>query len=444
MQAQDPRRAPLHAGPHDGCGARHVWTAGLPWAAITKNVSVFASLLPALTLVALGLLVPASVAAVALARGRHSAASSGLDRGGRVAVATSVTAASGGLVAWLLGAGPAVALLTAGLLAAPVVAWAHLAPWWPVRAVVAWSMLVTGVVGLVGLGTARALESTQPWTAVPVAAVGAAATVLLLERLNGPFRRLLGIRAGIRRAVRTPVFLRPVLLRPALAAAVFFTALAAGGLTGVAPGPGGTRTPQAGSGPEPGRGTGGRAGLDAADVSPVSASTATPSETAAASPTSAGGSESGSGGGTAGSGAGAASGGTSTGTTTVRGAGTARTGTADSGSGSSGSGSGSTGGDGGETDSGPGGDPATQVGDTVDGAVQTVVDTAETLLGGAGGGDGGTANGGGTGGSGGSGGTSGGALDPVVETVEQTVEPVESTLQDTVDQVSDPLGSTLP
>lgn len=382
------------------------------------------SLLPALTLVALGLLAPASLAAVALARGRHASVSSGLDRGGRVAVAATLAASAGGTTAWLVGAGPVAALGAGLLLAAPIIVWAYLAPWWPVRAVVAWTMLVTGAVGLVGLAAALALESSEPWTAVPVAGAGAGAVVVVLERINGPFRRLLGIRAGVRRAVRTPLFLRPVLLRPALAVAVFFAALAAGGLTGVAPGPGGTRVPQAGAGPEPGRGPAGRAGLDASDVSPVSASTATPAETAGGRSTTSGGAgdEAGEG---AGSGSGTAA--TSTGTTTPTAGGVTGRGPG-SGPDADGSGSGPPGGGGA---GGTGDDPVAQVEDTVEDTVRTVVDTAGDVTGDE------TSD--------------GGALEPVQDAVEDTVgpvedvvAPVESTVEDTVDQITDPIGFALP
>lgn len=177
-----------------------------------------------------------------------------------------------------LGAGPA-AVLASVLLAAPVLAWAVLAPWWPVRAVVAWAMLVTGSVGLVAIATSRVLESSLPWASLPVAAVGSAVVVFALGRLNGPFRRVLGIRAGIRRAVRAPLFLRPALLRPALALGVFFAAMAIGGLTGVAPRPGEGSRPETSPGTGPGPSTGPGA-VDASDVRPVSADTATPSGSA--------------------------------------------------------------------------------------------------------------------------------------------------------------------
>lgn len=402
---------------------------------------MFESLLPALTLVALGLLVPAGVVAMVLARGRHASVSSGGDRGGRVAVAAGLAATAGGTVAWVLGAGLVVALLTSLLLAVPVVLWAYLAPWWPVRAVVAWAMLVTGSIGAVGLATARALESPNPWTALPVAAVGAAVTVLVLERLNGPFRRLLGIRAGIRRAVRTPVFLRPVLLRPALALAVFFAALAAGGLTGVAPRPGDARTPQAGAGPEPGRGTaGGSRALDADDVRTVSADVTTPSESAGMVTGSS----------AAGAAGSAASGGARGGSVTDGGATpaaardradttTSRTGTSSDAGTATGGTSGSTTPTGDAGGTGGTDDPVRTVTDTVSSTtetvqkttetvVETVEETADTV-------------------------TDGGStatepvrstVEPVTSVVEDTTEPVSSVVDSTVDQVTDPLESALP
>ena len=173
-----------------------------------------------------------------------------------------------------LGAGPA-AVLASVLLAAPVLVWAALTPSWPVRAVVAWAMLVTGSVGLVAIATSRALESSLPWASLPVAAGGSAVVVFALGRLNGPFRRVLGIRAGIRRAVRAPLFLHPALLRPALALGVFFAAMAVGGLTGVAPRPGEGSRPETSPGTVPGPSTGPGA-VDASDVRPVSADTAPP------------------------------------------------------------------------------------------------------------------------------------------------------------------------
>lgn len=377
---------------------------------VAQNVGVFESLLHALTLVALGLLVPSAGVAMLLARGRHASHSAGADRSGRVAVAAAAAAAAGGTAAWFLGSGPAAIGLAAVLLGVPVVVWAFLAPWWPVRAVVAWAMLVTGSVGAVGLAAARALESAEPWTAVPVTAFGAGLLVLVLERLNGPFRRMLGIRAGIRRAVRTPVYLRPALLRPGLALAVFFAALAAGGLTGVAPRPGDGRYPSIGAGPAPGRGDGAAAELDGADVRPVSAESATPAEAAAA----LGASQDGFGTGAAGRGtdglslAAATRNGTDAGT---------RTRTSSTG--------------GGEEDGGPvanapvpdGGD----TGDTVDNAVRHVNDTVETVrkkveettgpI------------------------PTGGGQEPTGSTVEQTVEPVRSVVEQTVEPVvSDPVG----
>lgn len=423
-----------------------VWTTGFEPGTDPQNVRVFESLLPALTIVALGLLVPAGVVAMVLARGRHASVSSGGDRGGRVAVAAGLAAAAGGTVAWLLGAGLVVALLTALLLAAPVVLWAYLAPWWPVRAVVAWAMLVTGSVAAVGLAAARALESPNPWTALPVAAVGSTAVVLVLERLNGPFRRLLGIRAGIRRAVRTPVFLRPALLRPALAVAVFFAALAAGGLTGVAPRPGDARTPQAGAEPDPGRGTGGGSGtLDADDVRTVSADVTTPSESAGMATGSS----------AAGASRGAASGGVRGGSATDGaattagdrdGAGSSVTATRTASGADSTSGGGTTGGTSGSTtpsgDSGGTGgtdEPVRTVTDTVSSTTETVQKTTETVvdtvektadsL------------------------TDGGGaatepvrsvVEPVTSVVEDTTEPVTSVVDSTVDQVTDPLESALP
>lgn len=391
-----------------------------------QNVRVFESLLPAVTLVALGLLVPAAVVAMLLARGRHASTSVGGDRGGRVAIAAAVVALCGGTVSWLLGSGVVATVVAALILAVPVAVWAFLAPWWPVRAVVAWAMLVTGTVGTVAMAAAFALQSTEPWTSLPVAASGSAVAVFVLGRLNGPFRRLLGIRAGIRRAVRTPLLLRPTLLRPALAVAVFFAALAAGGLTGVAPRPGDRATPQSGSGPEPGGPGRGPAALDGADVRAVSAQTATPSEAARVAdrlrsePGS--GAEAGTADGSADPSSGTGSsdrtgtgGGTAAGAGTTDGAGGSRTPTASSGSGDTGP----TGGNG--TPDGP----VTQVTDTVADTAETVVDTVE-----------GTTDP-----------VTGGEIDvpePVGSVVEETVEPVQAVVEETVEQVTDPLASTLP
>lgn len=402
---------------------------------------MFESLLPAVTLVALGLLVPAAVVAMVLARGRHASASVGGDRGGRVAIAAATVAAVGATVTWLLDGGPVAAATAALLLALPVVVWACLAPWWPVRAVVAWAMLATGAVGTVGIAAARALESSAPWTAVPVAGVGSALVVFVLGRLNGPFRRLLGIRAGIRRAIRTPLLLRPALLRPSLAVAVFFAALAAGGLTGVAPRPGGGRAPEAGSGPDPGGSPTARPGsLEGSEMRPVSAETTTPSEssglvdgTGTAEGTGSGGSAT-SADGRNGSAVTRAGDGTAAGTASDGGSTAGGSdGTASAGSSESSDPSGSTGSSGGTDQDGTQSDPVTQVTDTVETVTQTVGQTTDPVLDGAkettdpatsGGGD--------------------GPLDPVTSVVEETVDPVTTVVQETVDTVTDPLGSTLP
>ena len=401
---------------------------------------MFESLLPAVTLVALGLLVPAGVVAMLLARGRHASASVGGDRRGRIAIAAAAVAAAAGTAAWFLGAGPLAATVASLMLAVPVVVWAYLAPWWPVRAVVTWAMLVTGAVGTVGMVTSRALETSVPWTALPVAAAGAALVVFVLGRLNGPFRKLLGIRAGVRRAVRTPVLLRPALLRPALALAVFFAALAAGGLTGVAPRPGGGSAPQAGSDPEPGRSpTSGPRALDASDVRPVSADATTPSEAMAPEDRALLSERSRSGG--LGSGTGFRTGTVATPTVATR------TGDAGDGGASTTGGGGSAGGTrdnpGATTASAPSGgtdpdqtqsDPANQLEDAVSTVTETVGKTTETVQ----------QSGGG-----------GGSLEPLTSVVEETVEPVksvveetvqpvESVVEDPVGAVTDPIASTLP
>ena len=85
---------------------------------------MFESLLPAVTLVALGLLVPAGVVAMLLARGRHASASVGGDRRGRIAIAAAAVAAAAGTAAWLLGAGPLAATVASLIHAVPVVGWA--------------------------------------------------------------------------------------------------------------------------------------------------------------------------------------------------------------------------------------------------------------------------------------------------------------------------------
>lgn len=412
---------------------------------------MFESHLLAVTLVALGLLVPSSVLAMVLARGRHASASIGGDRRARVAVAAAFAATAGGSAGWLLGSGPAASVAAALALAVPVLVWAFLAPWWPVRAVVAWAMLVTGSVGSVALGTARALESPAPWSAPLVAAAGSAVVVLALGHLNGPFRRMLGIRAGIRRAVRTPLFLRPALLRPALALAVFFAALVAGGLTGVAPLPGEASTPEAGFGPDPGRGlTSGPTALGDSDVRRVSAETTRPAEATGdeLSPAAGGalaalaGSDSGATGTGAWGGASAGAtgtsggpvGGTGPGTGTGTGTGGAWAGSTSSGAtrssgagiteGTTGSGSPAPTGGGGQ--GGTQDDPVQQVADTVADVVDTVEQTADPVTGGGAGGGG--ADGGGDGGGGGG----GGVLEPVQSTVEETVEPVQAVVEETV------------
>lgn len=385
---------------------------------------MFESLLPAVTLVALGLLVPAALMAMLLARGRHASTSVGGDRRGRVAIAAATVAVAGGPVAWFLGSGVAATAVAALVLATPVAVWAYLAPWWPVRAVVAWAMLVTGSVGTVGMAAARALESPEPWTAVPVTGAGSAVVVFVLGRLNGPFRRLLGIRAGVRRAVRTPLLLRPALLRPALAVAVFFAALAAGGLTGVAPRPGERGAPEAGSGPDPGEPTRGSLPFDDADVRPVSAQTVTPSESAPAGGRAVVGQASGSGGsGTAtGSSAGSTTGsgdGTTTSVERVTAGEGSTGGTSDSSGRTATSGSSRTSDD---TDrDGTQSDPTTRVSETVADTTDAVEDSTGTVE------DGG-----------------GNVLDPVQTVVEDTVDPVQTVVEDTVEQVTDPIGSALP
>jgi len=381
---------------------------------------VFLSLLPVVTVVALGLLVPASVTALLLARGRHASASSGGDRRGRVAVATALVAVAGGAVGVAVGAGPAAVAAASLLLAAPVLAWAVLAPWWPVRAVVAWAMLVTGSVGLVAMATGRALESSLPWTALPVAGVGSAVVVLVLGRVNGPFRRVLGIRAGLHRAVRAPLFLRPAMLRPALTLAVFLAAMAVGGLTGVAPRPGEGNAPEAGPG-TPSGASDGPGAVDGSDVRPVSAEATTPAEAArgegSAWPSHAGPAE------RAGSdrpGAGAsarhdqATARTDDGRDTRRstpGSGSS-TGTTDHASDQSSTPAGDP------VSAAPQKDPVTEVRDTTKPAtepVQTVVeDTTKQVT------------------------------DPLQDTVEKTTEPVQTVVEDTTEQVTDPVSSVLP
>ncbi len=231
--------------------------------------SVFVSLLPLVLAVAVGLAVPAFLVALLLARGRHASASSGGDRRGRVVAAAALVAGASGAVGMFLGAGPAEVAAASLFLTAPVLLWAVLAPWWPVRAVVAWAMFVTASVGVVATATARALESSMPWTALPTAGVGSALAVLVLGRLSGPFRRVLGIRAGVRRAVRTPLLVRPAFLRPAMALAVFCAALAVSGLTDEG------RRPEAGSksdgSPGAGMGSGARGTVDRTDARLVSA-----------------------------------------------------------------------------------------------------------------------------------------------------------------------------
>lgn len=226
---------------------------------------MFLSLLPALTVLAFALSAIALVAALPLAKGRHASFFPSREHRGGLAIGAALVALPGVVGGLFLGFGPVGAALAAALLALPVFGWALLAPWWPVRAVVAWAMLVVGSVGLVALAGSRALESAVPLSAVPVAAAASATAVFLLGRLNGPFRRVLGIRAGIRRATPTPILLRPGLRRPALALAVFFAAMGVGGLTGVAPGPG-EAAQAAGTGAGPGS-------SDGSDARPVSAQT---------------------------------------------------------------------------------------------------------------------------------------------------------------------------
>lgn len=360
-----------------------------------------ASLLPGLTVVALGGFVPAFAAALSRARGRHASCSSARDRWGRVAVAATVVAVAGGAAGVVLGAGPASVATAAALLAAPVLVWAALAPWWPVRAVVAWALLVAGSVGMVATAAGRALESSLPWSALPVAGVGSAVVVLALGRVNGAFRSALGIRDGVHRAVRGPVLLRPALLRPALTLAVFLAAMGVGGLTGVGPGPGEEDRPEASP---PGTGPGTR---DAADGSVVHGSQV---RTVSADTAPGSGSAGGDGAALPGEARRAGSGGTGT-TATGSTDGPGPTSGSDEGPGAATPGSGTSRG-GGPTGTADGSSDPTSSGSTEPGGDPDPVVVPPD--------------------------------EPVTETVEQVTEPVMTVVEETLEQVTEPIGSVLP
>ena len=235
--------------------------------------AVVLSLLPLLTVSALALLVPATLIMLSGRHGRHSAVAPGNERWVLLAVAAVAVVSGAFAGALALGTGPATAAVSAGTLGAVVLAWAPLTRTWPVTGVTVWALVVATAGGLVASATAAALSSSVAWTGAAVSAAGAALLVPGLGSVHRRLRAVLGVRAGARKLVRLPVYLRPWLLRPAIALGVFVTAFSVTGLTGDGIGADEAGAREAG----PGAGTG-----VAEDGSPsrlVSSTSRTPSAT---------------------------------------------------------------------------------------------------------------------------------------------------------------------
>lgn len=194
--------------------------------------SVVLSLLPLVTVSALALLVPASVMMLSRRSGRHSAVTPGGERWALLALAAATVTIGALAGALAIGTGPGTAAVSAILLGAAVLAWAPLTRTWPVLGVTVWALVVAAAGGLVASATAAALVVSAAWAAAGVSAVGAALLVPALGFVHRRLRGLLGVRAGARKVVRLPVYLRPWLLRPAIALGVFVAAFSVTGLTG--------------------------------------------------------------------------------------------------------------------------------------------------------------------------------------------------------------------
>lgn len=154
------------------------------------------SLFLIVTVSAAALLGPAVGALLRVRPGRraHVAQAVGSTRRLQLVGAATLVGLGGLGVAWLLGAGPFLALATAALHAGSVVAWARTYPSWGVRGVVVWTLQFTATVGLLSWLVHR-MATSEPSPVRLV--VGGLAWLLLLVALV-PAQRYLRSRIGAR------------------------------------------------------------------------------------------------------------------------------------------------------------------------------------------------------------------------------------------------------